>query len=302
MLGDLISHEDLLDNLLEGIYIVDENLRIIYWNSGAEQITGYTKTEVIGTSCRQHVLRYVDRNGDNPCLGQCPLKTVMHDNQGRDRELFLHHKDGHRLPVLLRSMPTHNVRGEITGAIEIFYENYSPVMLTERLRELEKLSFIDALTGMTNRRYIEISLESHLGKMNRYGGSVGLLFIDIDNFKAINDTYGHKVGDRALKLVANNLVHNSRSFDICGRWGGEEFIVICENVQEPDLVTIGERYRMLVESSSLPLDNSTPLKMTISIGATLAVSDTRVETLIQRADELMYQSKQKGKNRVTFGV
>ncbi len=297
---DLVSQQELLDNLLEGVYVVDHNRKIVYWNRGAEQITGYARSAVLGTNCWDHILRYVDRNGNDVCVSGCPLKGAMEENEANDLEVFLHHKDGHRLPVLMRSVPKRNGEGQIIGAIEIFYENFSPVLLTERLRELERLSFIDPLTNVANRRYLEISLEAHIDRIRRYGGGVGVVFIDVDDFKAVNDTHGHGTGDRALQLVANNLLHNSRSFDLCGRWGGEEFVVLCENVGTETLSAIAERYRMLVEASSLPV-GSDSLKMTVSIGATLAQSNSTVATLMQRADTLMYESKKAGKNRVTLG-
>ncbi|MDP2044936.1 MAG: GGDEF domain-containing protein, partial [Deltaproteobacteria bacterium] len=128
----------------------------------------------------------------------------------------------------------------------------------------------------------------------------GVIFSDVDRFKQVNDTFGHQTGDMVLKMVAQTLVKNCRSFDLVGRWGGEEFVCVISKLKDPDqMVLIAERLRALVESAwvSLPVCS---LHVTISLGVTLARLQDSPGILIHRADELMYRSKNAGRNLCTY--
>jgi diguanylate cyclase (GGDEF)-like protein len=134
--------------------------------------------------------------------------------------------------------------------------------------------------------------------MWRYGWQFGIVLIDIDHFKNVNDLYGHEIGDRALKMVAQTLLKNLRSFDVIGRWGGEEFLAIIMNVRKDPLRSIANRFRVLVEQSSFSVGNDI-VQVTISLGTTLARSDDTTADLLKRVETLMYQSKSGGRNRVS---
>jgi diguanylate cyclase (GGDEF)-like protein len=127
----------------------------------------------------------------------------------------------------------------------------------------------------------------------------GVLFIDIDHFKKVNDTYGHNTGDKVLKMVATTLSCNIRTTDFLGRWGGEEFVAIIPNLKQEQLVHLANKLRHLVAGSQLQLERSA-VRVTISIGATLAQEEDSVETLVERADQLLYQSKTSGRNCISF--
>lgn len=124
-----------------------------------------------------------------------------------------------------------------------------------------------------------------------------MLFIDIDHFKSINDNFGHRVGDKVLKMVAMVLLKNIRSFDTVGRWGGEEFIIIVLNVNKKRLMKIANKLRILVQSSTFPLRRKKSImRVTISIGAAISQPIDTVKSLIQRADKLMSEAIVEVKN------
>jgi diguanylate cyclase (GGDEF)-like protein len=214
--------------------------------------------------------------------------------------VYLHHKDGYRKPVCIRVVPLRNDYGEIHAALELFNDKTPEEALKQRMTELEKLAMFDELTKLPNRRYVEERLEDFMNDFMRHKLRFGVIFMDIDHFKSFNDTYGHVAGDKVLKIVANTLLGASRVSDVVGRWGGEEFVALIKNVNMKTIETIAERYRLLVESSSFEL-NGESLSVTISIGATLAKQGDTKESIIKRADELMYISKQRGRNRLTIG-
>lgn len=292
-------YKKLLDNLYDGVYFVDRDRRITYWNKGAERFTGYATTEVLGTHCSDDILMHVDDKGTILCKGKCPLSETMSDGIERESEVYFHHKEGHRVPVSIRVTPVRGSGGEIVGAVEIFSDNSSRVSALQRIEELQRLAMLDPLTELANRRYIEIILGVHLEELRRYGWPFGIIFIDIDHFKKINDTYGHELGDRILKMVSKTLSNGLRSVDFIGRWGGEEFIAIVVNIKKEQLVEAAERLRLLTEQSSITTGTQT-IQVTISAGAAVAEAGETMKTLLKRADRLMYKSKALGRNCVSI--
>lgn len=288
----------ILDNLHDGVYFVDMNRRITYWNKGAEKITGYESSEAVGRSCSDNLLVHIDDDGVNLCKTACPLAQTLMDGRERETEAFLQHKDGHRLPVVIRVSPLRDSSGRIVGAVESFSDNSSKAALLQRIDQLQKESLVDPLTGLANRRCIDMKLQSRIDEMRRYGWSCGVLFLDIDNFKIVNDTYGHNVGDGVLMLVARTLSSNLRAHDLLGRYGGEEFVAIITHVDMAQLNSFADRLRLLVENSRHDTEYGT-IRVTVSIGATVVRPDDTVEAAIKRADLYMYNSKIGGRNRVS---
>lgn len=292
-------YRDLLDNLTDGIYFVDRDRKFIYWNKGAERISGYKDTEMAGRFCADNLLMHINDEGTLLCKTLCPLAKTLMDGRVRDAEVYLRHKEGHRVPVSVRVSPIRNSTGEIIGAVELFRESTTETALLKQLEDVRKTALLDPVTGLANRRYIDMALNSRLDELKRYGWPFAVLFNDIDNFKLINDTYGHGTGDKILTMVARSLASNLRSFDLLGRYGGDEFLAVITNVHREQLYSFANRLRLLVEQSNL----ATPygrIGITLSIGATLAQAGDTIETLIHRADHLMYQSKTRGRNRVSL--
>jgi diguanylate cyclase (GGDEF)-like protein/PAS domain S-box-containing protein len=293
-------YETLLDNLYDGVYFVNRERQITFWNQAAEKITGFTKAEVLGKRCADNLLRHVDDRGTPLCEGACPLSYTLSDGVQRSASVFLHHKNGHRLPVAIGVAPITDHQQNIIGAVEIFRDNSAAIAALERLKEMEHLAYLDGLTRIGNRTYLETFIVAKFNELRRLGWSFGVIFLDLDRFKQVNDSYGHQTGDLVLKMVAQTLLKNCRSFDLVGRWGGEEFLCVVTNLAGPaPLSTIAERLRALVESSWINLADRS-IQVTISLGVTLARLQDTPETLIQRADHLMYRSKAAGRNCITY--
>ncbi len=301
MPADADFYKDLVDNLSDGVYLVDRERVITYWNKGAERITGYPSRLVLGRACRDNLLNHVTAEGLQLCGDHCPLAACMEDGQVRVADVFLHHADGHRLPVQVRAAPVRDAQGHITGAVETFSSATEVLSLRQQVRELRRTTRTDALTGIGNRQFLEGRLRALVAEFDGRPPAAGLLFVDIDGFKQFNDLYGHDTGDLVLRMVAATLYHNMRSTDAVGRWGGEEFLAIFYDVTSPEVLqSISDKLCRLVESSRLDLAGRS-LTVTVSGGATLLRSDDTAETVVHRADQLMYQSKQAGRNRVTVG-
>lgn len=291
----------ILDTVYDGVYLVDLDRRITFWNKGAEEITGFKASEVIGRFCRDNVLVHVDERGVNLCGSEtCPAVKAIEQGWTGEVDVYLHHKYGHRVPIRTRLAPLEDADGNIKGAVEVFSDNYSRLETRMAIDRLERLALLDPLTGLGNRRHAEMHLRDRLDELGRYGWPFGLLFLDIDHFKRVNDSYGHDAGDKVLKVVARTASGLIRSSDMLSRWGGEEFTANIGNVDEGELGIAAEKVRRMVEQSFISIDNSS-LRITVSIGGTLAKTEDTVESLVDRADRLMYRSKEGGRNQVTIG-
>jgi diguanylate cyclase (GGDEF)-like protein/PAS domain S-box-containing protein len=290
---------ELLQNLPDGVYFVDSERHITYWNRAAEQISGFEPGEVVGRQCFDNILRHVDDSGRLLCAEGCPLAATIADGKTRSAHVYLHHRRGHRVPVSVKASAIRDSNGRIVGAVETFHDDSPRAEAVERSQRLQQEALLDPLTGVGNRRYAEAMLANRLDEMNRYGWPFALLFIDVDHFKQINDQHGHDVGDRVLGVVARTLTGLARAHDFVGRWGGEEFVMLVAGVDPTDLGKVAERVRVLVQSAGLR-GKDRGVDVSVSIGAVLAQPGDTSHSLVRRADQLMYRSKLGGRNRVTL--
>lgn len=294
--GDL--YRSLLDSLSGGIYVVDQNRVITYGNKGAETLTGYKNSEMVGKCCRGNILMYVDEQGRDVCEKECMAAESVVDGRSRSMEVYVRHKDGYRMPVLVRTSPIRNLNGQVIGAVEELCDNSSTVEFVHKIEELEKCVLLDPLTGLMKRRGLEMNLRSVFSVMHRHGWSYGIFFVDIDEFKRINDVYGDNIGDNVLKMVAKTLLNSVRASDMVGRWGGEELMVIAANVGEDHLYKIANKIRILIGQSGFSV-GAESVRVTVSVCATMVQSDDSVDTLLKRINRLMEHCKVSGKNCVS---
>lgn len=166
--------------------------------------------------------------------------------------------------------------------------------MNQELESVKEFSLRDNLTKLHNRYFLDECLENAIDLKNRYDSSYGLIILDIDNFKNINDTYGHDVGDLVLKDFANILLDSIRHNDNLGRWGGEEFIIILPFVYEESLLSYAEKIRKSVESHDFAIVG----KLTASFGVTITKKNDNFKKFFKRADEALFQAKRDGRNRV----
>nr|WP_321272360.1 diguanylate cyclase [uncultured Tolumonas sp.] len=178
---------------------------------------------------------------------------------------------------------------------------------TQKLVEFELVhqAHTDYLTGFHNRGHFMEQAEHALKRVVRYGGELSIFMLDVDHFKKINDTYGHKVGDIVLQKLATVCQDTLRVVDIIGRVGGEEFAILLPETNEEEAFSVAERLREAIANAKVPLGNGLPLSVTVSIGiASLTSKDDNIDVLLNLADKALYAAKHAGRNRVsaTAGV
>jgi diguanylate cyclase (GGDEF)-like protein/PAS domain S-box-containing protein len=170
--------------------------------------------------------------------------------------------------------------------------------LIEANLRLETLASLDALTGLRNRRSFEERLIEELARAKRNGRPLALLLLDIDHFKAFNDSFGHPRGDEVLRIVARLITRSIRDADFAARYGGEEFAIILPDTEREGALQMGERLREAIERATW-----TERPITISVGAaTVGPDATTVDQLVDFADRALYRSKERGRNRVTVAA
>lgn len=190
-----------------------------------------------------------------------------------------------------------NVKNEIGSLSQSLNEMADSIELD--IKKLQQKATTDELIGISNRRAFIKSLEHEIKRSHRYASPLSLLMIDVDNFKSVNDTYGHLIGDKVLKHFCGISQTALRDNDLMGRIGGDEFAFLLPETNIDSAIIVAERIRTAVEKSSLIYD-SEKLLITVSIGATQLTKDDFIDTFQKRADMAMYTSKKNGRNQTSW--
>ena len=237
-----------------------------------------------------------------------PILTISYDTSIKDALEFIQDKQFKRLIIT-------NMDGDTIGQItqdELLariYSRWADIVrnsqnkleevnkaLNEKAMQYEMMSVTDRLTGIYNRGKFELELSNEIQRVNRYDSeSFSLIFFDIDNFKKINDTYGHSIGDMVLIKIVSLLHDALRTTDVFARWGGEEFVIIMPHTALSNAVEAAEKLRQIIEKENIKEVG----QVTCSFGVTEFLKDDDIQSLIIRADNAMYKAKKEGKNRVT---
>jgi diguanylate cyclase (GGDEF)-like protein len=169
-----------------------------------------------------------------------------------------------------------------------------------KLEELTKLTIRDDLTGLFNSRQFYSHIAQEVDRSNRYFRPLSLILMDIDNFKSLNDTYGHLSGDRVLSSTGDIIKAAIRKQDTAYRYAGDEFTIILPETEIEKALAVAERVRQAIESETHVLSNPRVLKVTVSIGVVEHLPDEEIKNFVHRADSAMYVSKKNGRNKISM--
>lgn len=280
MIEDQEFYWQLLDTLKDGVYFANIKRKVTYWNKAAEEITGYKAAEVLGKHCADNILVHIDEKGNNLCTGTCPLANVIKSGEPIEENIYLHHKNGHRVPVHVRVNPVKNKNGEIMGAVEIFSDRLLKILVDQRMQELKKMDLLDSHTGLPNRRFLEMNLETRLSELRQYNWSFGILYFNITQPAGKDKSPKAKKFDEVLKIVAKTFISNCNLFDVIGRWEDEGFVGIFGNVDQEKFNALETFYRVILKKTDLSSTGIIPL---IKIGAALAEPEDKAESILDRA-------------------
>jgi diguanylate cyclase (GGDEF)-like protein len=191
--------------------------------------------------------------------------------------------------------------GAVLNTAEVLLAHALIFRFSERTREvaferLREHSQLDGLTGLANREKLDLELARSLSLADRGGRPLAVAMIDLDHFKKINDDYGHLVGDRVLGELARRLERGVRAMDVVGRWGGEEFLLLCPNTDQDGAQAVAEKLRASVSAEPFQAG----ISLTISLGVAIATGEEAPDAVLDRADRALYEAKEAGRNRVVL--
>ena len=288
-----------LNQVQDAVVWLDKDRKVVYWNKAAERMSGIEGDHILGRTCFGEPPLFVDFGGVNVCRDKCPVAMTLKDGAPQEFDVFLQHKQGFRMPAYLRIIPVLREDGEIIGAVETFTSTAPKITLPLGLEELEKMGLVETETGIPSKQYLDMTLNTRLEEFQKYRLPFGLIYVDIDNYGKILEKYGRFNASKIVRTVARTLHKNIRFFDIVGRWGTEEFLVVLLNIDDSRLDIVANKLRLLIAESYITTETGM-LNAMVSMGASLVLRYDTVESLVKRAEQLMMHSKWLGKNRVSM--
>ena len=279
-----------LNCIADAVVCTDKSGNITFFNPIAGKMTGWPLNEAVGRPLTE-AFRIVDATTRKAILDPM-AKAVSEDHAGElPSNSVLIHRDGHEVFIEDSVAPIHDSEGEVTGAVIVFRDVSVARAQSEQIMHLAEH---DALTGLPNRLLFCDRVGQAISLARRHGGRAAVLFLDVDGFKRINDSLGHTAGDEFLKSVAKRLLNCVRSPDTVSRQGGDEFVLLLQDLREPGDAAATAR-RVLQAVSEVHLPDHPELRVTASIGISVFPDDgLDVETLIKNADAAMYEAKKNG--------
>lgn len=282
------------DTIYDCVILTDENQKSVGIITTKDVIRFFNKCVDFDQKAREYMVS--------------PILTVSYETSIKDALEFIQDKQFKR--IIITNMDGDTI-GQITQdeLLARIYSRWADIMrssqnkleevnkaLNEKATQYEMMSVTDRLTGIYNRGKFEVELSNEIQRVKRYDSeSFSLIFFDIDNFKKINDTYGHPVGDMVLIKIVSLLHDTLRTTDVFARWGGEEFVIIMPHTALSNAVEAAEKLRQIIEKEDMKEVGC----VTCSFGVTEFLKDDDIQSLIIRADNAMYKAKKEGKNRVT---
>ncbi len=289
------------------IILIDKDNNVIRANDAVSKLTGLMSSEIQGKKCFESSLCGCCHTSE------CPFSRIKGGETRVEIEVQKALSNGEIAYYVITATPLRTFGPEFMGIVTSLTDITERVKAERSLMETKEalriseekyrqLSIVDDLTGLFNKRHLNVQLEVEILRALRHGRPLSLLLMDIDNFKHINDTFGHSQGDQVLAGLAKMVMICKRKSDMAFRYGGEELVVILPETSIGESANVAERIRRSCASLTFPVNSSERIIVTLSIGATQYVSGEDQHDFVTRADQHMYCAKKDGKNRVVCDV
>lgn len=296
----IVKYIEILDQLFEPAYIIDNKEKILFWNKAAEKMTGYDAKSIVGKTCRNSSIVHTNENGEKLCLDQCPFQELIDKGKVSEQNLFLNHKTGYRIPVSIRLVPIVNQNNKIIGAIEFFIkrDQFTTTARPDVIKELVKTAYIDSITGLPNKDYMESKIIKILNeaKLNPLDTQYGLLVIDIQNLEEFNNDGGLEAGDFLLKIIGQTLTNNLEELTDCfaSRWYGGKFIIIINSNKINTLLNWSNKFKTLIEQSIIM--GYEKRKVKVSVAGVVVYPEDTLQSLVKSLEQQLQISKKQNNN------
>lgn len=288
-LSNLFQYIHLLESLYEAFYVVSEDRKVLLWNMGASSLFGFQASDLIGHPWHRSVVASTTQKHD-------PIDLVFAEQIPICHSLNLKDIHGNAREFGVQSTPICDEEGYVVAVAEFLCDNNESKRNQGQFRQLQMAATRDALTGVVNRGELDEQLNQVHEKWEAEPTlPYSIVFLDIDHFKSINDRYSHAVGDRVLIDVARLVQDELYSGEVIGRYGGEEFVILCPETPLETALDRAERLRRTVAETTIA--GREGIRVTASFGVTQVEHGDTPETALKRADEALYQAKNSGRNK-----
>jgi diguanylate cyclase (GGDEF)-like protein/PAS domain S-box-containing protein len=280
----------ILNSLQFGVSVLDLERRIVFWSDGAEQVTGYTRVDVLGHYCTDNILHHCNQNSCEMCAEQCPIAAVLHDGKPVETIIFLHHKSGYRTQAHVWAIPLRNKNGSIIGVIQTFEGESAIHGPDPNDRSLKEHGWLDDVTGLLNQAMMQSHLRETLGTFNEMHIPFGVILLevcDLDHFRA---RYGQGAARSIMQVLARTLRNTVWPTDFVGRWSEDRFLVIVMGCNPESLYAVAARILRMMASATIMWWGE-ELSVVLSLGRAAAQSGDTIDSLLLRANEGLIRSQ-----------
>ncbi len=297
-LDDPEIFQSVLETLQTGIYLVDRNRRIRFWNEGAERITGHLRQDVVGRFLRDHLLATSDQAKKTESDPADPINLVFRDGKPSITDVSILHKDGYRVSVVLRTIPIRNAHGTVVGAVESFDKNQSAFDRMRRQARFADFGCLDEVTGIPSRKFMETQLRENLTTFAEHNIPFGILVFQVDGMDQFRSRRGPGIVPTILRVVAQAVENCLRPTDLVGRWSEQLFLAVLMECKESEVTRVGERVRNIVGQSEIAWWGDA-FSVTCAFGGAGTRLGDSLEQLVERAEKSLQDSVVRGGNCVT---
>jgi diguanylate cyclase (GGDEF)-like protein/PAS domain S-box-containing protein len=289
-----------LEELPTGVYLVGRDGKILFWNFGAERITGHLRQDVVGHACREDFLGNAEANAEQVSGvsgASAALEAVLRDGKATESQVSFRHKSGHLVPVRLRAMPMRDADGTIIGAAECFDELVDIAEWNRRHNKLAEYGCLDAASGVLTHKMVESRLRECLGTYAEQLVPFSIVCIAFDHLEEVKARYGLGAIASVLRVAGHTLENSLRPTDYLGRWKENEFLAIVTECNSKEIVRVAERLRKMIAAAKVTWWGDL-LPVTISMGATCVKAADKVEEIMRRGEGALSESLALGGNRI----
>jgi diguanylate cyclase (GGDEF)-like protein/PAS domain S-box-containing protein len=292
------TYRHVLEELPTGVYLVGRDGRILFWNYGAERITGFLRQDVVGHACQEDFLGCTpDENGKSGSAAAETLEAVLRDGKASEWQGAFRHKAGHLVPVKLRAIPMRDGRGAIIGTAGCFDEVVNVADWDRRHSKLAEYGCLDTASGVLTHKMVESRLRECLATYTESLVPFCVLCIAFDHLLELKARYGDAALAAVLRMAGQALETSLRPTDYVGRWQDNEFLAIVLECNRAEIPSVGERLRKTIERTKVKWWGE-GLPVTISIGATSVLANDTIRDFLWRAEGALRDAMAQGGNRI----
>jgi diguanylate cyclase (GGDEF)-like protein/PAS domain S-box-containing protein len=292
------TFRSILESLQIGVYLVDRNQKILFWNDGAERITGYLRQDVVGRFGRENLLAHADDSTGESADVDAAFDSMLRDGRPAVAEVSLRHKSGHRIPVRLRAVPLRDRDGAIIGAAESFDETMSAADWDRRQSKLAGYGCLDQSTGALNHAFTQSHLRESLATFVEHRIPFSIVCVQADKMDDFRAAYGPGAITAIVRAIAQTLETSLRPTDFLGRFSENQFLAILTECSSTEIGRVVERLKKMVTLSEIKWWGDA-LSVTASFGGTTVKPGDTTDSILERAQKSLRQSVATGGNCIT---